>query len=228
MDHKRKKKYKYTKSLVSLAIKEGLNQSEIAKKCRTQQSIVSAWKNGEKKASEQQIMPLIKEFGNKLFRYTSRFYYSWDKDNGHKYYKVEGEIIFSYINYIDHGRKKMKYNKIIIHEQKNNSFILIHQDRAVYPTNIHKNNDEIMIYGDHLDGLNTSDYNLFEDDNDKCLWFSKISKYTNSDDLITYIDNFSEKFLKRPEYIKLPYLIREALVQRGYKIKDDIEEFLID
>lgn len=70
----RKTKYKYTRELVKIAINEGLSQVEIAKLCRTTQSVVSGWFRGDGKASAQQIQPLVERFGARLNRTTSRVY----------------------------------------------------------------------------------------------------------------------------------------------------------
>lgn len=71
---RRKTKYKYTRELVKIAINEGLSQVEIAKLCRTTQSVVSGWFRGDGKASAQQIQPLVERFGARLNRTTSRVY----------------------------------------------------------------------------------------------------------------------------------------------------------
>lgn len=42
-DKKNKKVFKWTRELIQLAINDGWTQTEIAKACRTQQSIVSGW-----------------------------------------------------------------------------------------------------------------------------------------------------------------------------------------
>lgn len=69
-----KVKFKYTRQLVRIAHDEGLSQIAIAKLCRTQQSTVSKWLNGDARGTEQQLAPLIKMFGARLNRTTSRVY----------------------------------------------------------------------------------------------------------------------------------------------------------
>lgn len=73
-----KKKYKYTRQLVRIALDDGMTQIDIATACRTQQSIVSKWKSGESRGTEQQLAPLIKKYGSRLNRTTARVYLTMD------------------------------------------------------------------------------------------------------------------------------------------------------
>lgn len=76
MDQERSKepKFKFTRELVRIAQNEGMTQVDIAKLCRTQQSVVSHWLDGSSKAKQAQIAPLLQRFGHKLNRTTSRVY----------------------------------------------------------------------------------------------------------------------------------------------------------
>jgi transcriptional regulator with XRE-family HTH domain len=95
-----KKKYRYTKQLVNMALRDGWTQREIADACRTQQSVVSNWKNGSVLAKESQLKKLLEVYGSKLRRRTFKIYQSIDsnKDNIHVIHmiKVEGEVILSF------------------------------------------------------------------------------------------------------------------------------------
>lgn len=71
-------KFKHTRELVRIALNEGMTQSDIARVCRTQQSVVSHWADGSSKARQSQVAPLIQRFGHKLNRSTSRVYYVED------------------------------------------------------------------------------------------------------------------------------------------------------
>jgi len=71
---KRKKKFRHTRELVRVALHDGMTQSEIARVCRTQQSQVSAWANGKRKATVGQIAPLVKKYGYRLNRTSARIY----------------------------------------------------------------------------------------------------------------------------------------------------------
>jgi transcriptional regulator with XRE-family HTH domain len=70
----KKKRFKYTRELVRIALDNGMTQTEIATLCRVQQSQVSAWSRGESKAFEHQVAELKKRYGNRLNRTTSRVY----------------------------------------------------------------------------------------------------------------------------------------------------------
>ena len=67
-------KFKHSRELVRIALGDGMTQVEIARLCRTQQSIVSAWAAGRSKAREDQIKPLLTRYGHRLNRSTSRLY----------------------------------------------------------------------------------------------------------------------------------------------------------
>lgn len=69
-----KRRFKETRALVRLALDDGMTQTEIARICRTQQSTVSMWANGERKAFENQIQPLLARYGRQLRRTSERVY----------------------------------------------------------------------------------------------------------------------------------------------------------
>lgn len=52
----KKKPFKWTRELIKLALNDGWTQSEIAEKCRTQQSIVSAWNRGSCRLSSTLVI----------------------------------------------------------------------------------------------------------------------------------------------------------------------------
>lgn len=66
--------FKSTRELVKIALDEGMTQDEIARLCRTQQSVVSKWKNGKGRGTEDQLAPLLKRFGARLRRTVTRIY----------------------------------------------------------------------------------------------------------------------------------------------------------
>ena len=93
---KQKRKFKQTKQLVRLAINDGWSQVDIAEKCRTQQSIVSAWSKGSKQGTEQQLKPLLEQYGYKLRRNSFKVYWSIDSESQTKvFHKVEGKVILN-------------------------------------------------------------------------------------------------------------------------------------
>jgi len=72
-------KYPYTKEVVDAARKEGMTQTEIAKLCRVQQSIVSGWSKGEKLAPIHVIKPLIEKYGTQINKKHSRVYFAYEE-----------------------------------------------------------------------------------------------------------------------------------------------------
>lgn len=137
-----------------MALRDGWTQKQIADACRTQQSVVSAWKNGAKQASEHQLKPLLEVFGAKLRRKSFRIYHRWLEVPGQepevKLIKVEGEVIFthSYDVYLScprcnpdecrdyrHPKKPVPQRRIIIHDQGAGKFCLVKQERVSEPKN---------------------------------------------------------------------------------------------
>lgn len=146
------RKYRYTKPLINMALREGWTQKQIADACRTQQSVVSAWKNGAKQASEHQLKPLLEVFGAKLRRKSFRIYHRWFEVPGQepevKLIKVEGEVIFThaYDAYLScprcnpgecsdykHTKRSVPQRRLIIHDQGAGGFCLVVQKRVFKP-----------------------------------------------------------------------------------------------
>ena len=73
-DKPSRQKLKWTKELVHIALNDGMTQEEISKVCRTQRSVVSSWKNGKNKATEQQLAELLRRYGARLNRTTAKVY----------------------------------------------------------------------------------------------------------------------------------------------------------
>ncbi len=94
------KKYRYTKQLINLALRDGWTQKDIADACRTQQSVVSSWKNGSSLAKASQLQKLMEIYGPKLRRRTFKVYHDLLQDDQGGYHiqmiKVEGEVMLSF------------------------------------------------------------------------------------------------------------------------------------
>ena len=218
-NRKIKKKFRQTRTLIKIAQNDGWTQGSIAKTCRTQQSIVSAWVNGEKLASVEAIKPLLKLYGNKLRRLTSRFYYDFNDPNGHKYFKVEGEIVFSYqFMYKNNDKEKpIAVRRIVIHHQNNNKFRIILQSRGCT--------------------LDQGKKKVFSCPNEKANWNSEILPEYSYIKVIEYIDNFPKNPICNSrgqtlleldeEAITFPFLIREAIYQLGYNV-EGIDEYNVE
>lgn len=95
-----KKKFRYTKQLVGMALRDGWTQEQIADACRTQQSVVSSWKSGAKQANENQLTKLLAIYGPRLRRKSFRIYHDLIKktEGGYRAHliKVEGDVIFNF------------------------------------------------------------------------------------------------------------------------------------
>jgi hypothetical protein len=69
-----KERYRETRELVRIALNDGMTQAEIARLCRTQQSQVSMWANGPRKARTHQLEPLIERYGDRVRQGSQRSY----------------------------------------------------------------------------------------------------------------------------------------------------------
>lgn len=209
-----KRKFKYTKELVKLAINEGWTQKEIADKCRVQQSVVSAWLKGEKQGTEQQLQPLLDIFGHKLRRNAFKVYWSIDAEGQKKFYKVEGKVIFSQTFFEERQEsyskpiKKIPKYKITVHYQGKDLFCIIPQRRIIF-----KNFDRQEKY--------------LESHNENAIWNSYPPREIESvNTLIKEIEELSNARLKEFPHESFPitYLIREALLNHGFSVHD-VQEY---
>ncbi len=207
----KKKPFKQTRELVRLALNNGWTQTEIAKTCRTQQSVVSAWSKGEKLATEQQLKPLLDLFGYKLRRNTFKLYWRKNAETSKiEFIKVEGKIIFSLLIGKKDGYNKFlpKY-KFIIHYQGNEQFYVILKEK---------------IYDDYDKSLEAA------------TWQTILNQSIGISELLRFFDKLSSKDIenidefwlyfchKFPEYTQsLPFLIRQALLNHGFSVNDIIE-----
>lgn len=206
---KNKRKFKQTKQLVRLALNNGWTQPEIAEACRTQQSVVSAWANGKKQGTEQQLKPLLDVFGHKLRRNSFRVYWSIDSETQEKtFHKVEGTVVLDLVFY-DARRaghrlvKKIPKQKIVIHHQGENTFRVISQNRLTF-----RNSSEEL-------------ESMVED----AIWNSTISEQYELTELLNIIDKYSESSLVEypSDSNALPFIARQALLNHGFAIDGVVE-----
>lgn len=207
----KKKPFKQTRELVRLALNNGWTQTEIAKTCRTQQSVVSAWSKGEKLGTEQQLKPLLDLFGYKLRRNTFKLYWRKNKETSEtEFIKVEGKIIFSLIiGQQDYKKFTPKY-KFIIHYQGNEQFYMILKKK---------------IYDDYDKSLEAATWQTILN---QSIGISELLRFFDklrSKDIENNIDEFWLYFChKFPEYTQsLPFLIRQALLNHGFPVNNIIE-----
>ncbi|PKG37111.1 helix-turn-helix transcriptional regulator [Psychromonas sp. Urea-02u-13] len=203
---KSKRKFKQTKQLVKLALNNGWTQPEIAEACRTQQSVVSAWANGKKQGTEQQLKPLLDIFGHKLRRNSFGVYWSIDSGSQEKtYHKVEGNIILNQELYqrklVDRRIKKFPMYKLVIHYQGGDEFRLVYQSRHT--------------------SVNTYAELMTED----IIWDSKITERYKLPELIIAIDKYAKRLKDelKTETTALPLIARQALLNYGFDIEGVVE-----
>ncbi|WP_026220921.1 hypothetical protein [Thiofilum flexile] len=212
----KKRVFKWTRELVRFAINDGKTQQEIAKLCRTQQSIVSAWYTGSKQGTEQQLKPLLDEYGHRLRRNTFKVYWFLDTETMQRtIYRVEGKVILSQAFY-DLRRdyrgkliKKIPEFKLVIHHQGGQNFVIIHQCRLKFKAT----NEEL------------------EHSVEDAIWSSyHILNCMDVNTLLKHVDDYANQQLAKypSDANTLPFLIRRALLNHGIPI-DDIKEYpLVD
>ncbi|PKH88318.1 helix-turn-helix transcriptional regulator [Colwellia sp. Bg11-28] len=205
---KSKRKFKQTKQLVRLAVNDGWSQAEIADACRTQQSVVSAWSKGTKQATEQQLKPLLEQFGHKLRRNTFKVYWNTDSETKKtSYYKLEGKVILNQASCYKKVQTYKKYiqiptKKLVIHHQGTSKFRIVVQTR-----------------------LKLSTGHELESAVDDSVWNSVITKQVDLAELLELIDHYSKEDLKSypNEAITLPFIARQALLNHGFNIEGVVE-----
>lgn len=209
-----------------MALKDGWTQKEIASACRTQQSIVSAWKNGSKVAEEGQLRKLLDAYGAKLRRRTVRIYHALTDNQGARkihMIKVEGEVIFNFpyrnmefcpkcavllpgcrcyakISVSRHTRR------LIVHAMGKGEFCLVRQIRLI-------NNEYQRLF---------PEANIYDSE--------VLLAKCDTQALLAFIDALAtsaqeEQKLNQTEHIMAQVLVRKALLEHGQPL-DDVEEHL--
>lgn len=207
--NKKKRPFKQTRDLVKLAMNDGWTQKDIADKCRSHQSLVSKWSKGIAKATEPQLKPLLEIYGHKLRRNSFRVYWDLDSESKKKhFYKVEGKVILSE-EFYDARRdkngklvKKIPIFKLVIHHQGNDHFRIVYQNRLMF-----RSKEEL------------------ENRNQDAIWCSKVSDQFTLEHLLAHIERYIEQLQKEfpGDATTLPYLLRQALLNHGFEVKDVVE-----
>ncbi|MEQ5817684.1 hypothetical protein J3362_19375 [Marinobacter sp. NFXS11] len=208
----KKKGFKLTRQLIRMAINDGWTQKDIADRCRTHQSIVSAWYKGQKLATEQQVRPLLEIYGHKIRRNSFRVYWNIDPETREKkYYRVEGKVIlaeaFHDARRESSGKltKKIPIHKLVVHHQGNNRFRVVLQSRLYFQ----HSSQELE--------SNVSD----------AIWGSQIHPdLLSTDDLVKFIDQYAAETLRDfpSDANTLPFLIRQSLLQHGFEVSE-VEDY---
>lgn len=204
----KKRKFKLTRQLVRMAINDGWTQNEIAKACRTKQSIVSQWVNGSKLGKEAQFKTLLGIYGSKLRRQSFKVYHGYNFDEKcHEYYRIEGKVIFSYIFFekpaSSHKKEKReKQCRIVVHDQGEGCFRLVVQDRK-----------------------NIADTGRVSCSDEDGIWLSAPSDQKTCPEIIKAIEKFTKENAKEfpDEVHTLPFLIRKAFLLHGYPVEGIID-----
>jgi transcriptional regulator with XRE-family HTH domain len=219
------KKFRYTKQLVGMALRDGWTQKQIADACRTQQSVVSAWKNGSKQAQEGQLKKLLDLYGSKLRRRTAKVYHSFLSDQGTNQVhmiKVEGEVIFTFpyrnkefcprcatllpgCSCYAKDKRVSHTRRLVVHAMGKGEFCLVAQSRLI-KDEYQKNYPETNIYNSSVMGR-----------------FSAHQLLEGIDSLGAEKDG--ERELDPAEHLMAQMLIRKALLEQGYSL-EGVEEHL--
>lgn len=228
MDHK--KKYRYTKQLVNMALRDGWTQKDIADARRTQQSVVSSWKNGAAQAKECQLQKLLELYGPKLRRRAFKVYHCLQQESPGEYHiqmiKIEGEVILSFpyrtkefcakcyslasdSTYSCHCGAKLRKNlptrRLVLHSMGKGEFCLVSQHRLI--------RDEYMMH--------------FPESN---IYTSRVVGRYNAKDLLEIIGAWSKRGMdgnemSLTESLMLQMLTMKALLEHGYPI-EGVEEHI--
>ncbi len=216
----KKKPFKQTRELVRLALNNGWTQTEIAKTCRTQQSVVSAWSKGEKLGTEQQLKPLLDLFGYKLRRNTFKLYWRKNKETSEtEFIKVEGKIIFSLIIGQQNYKKFTPKYKFVIHHQGSEQVHIVLKQKI--HDDIHRVLESTSWETVFNQPAGISNLLGFCDE----LSSKSIEYYDARYHILSNKCDYWVKFIcEFPEYAQaLPFLIRQALLNHGFPVNNIIE-----
>lgn len=212
-----------------MALRDGWTQKQIADTCRTQQSVVSAWKNGSAQARESQLQKLLELYGPKLRRRAFKIYHNLGADDTGEYcirmIKAEGEVIlsFPYRNrefcakchvLIANGRcpsacdaktrKLLPTRRLVVHAMGKGEFLLISQSR--------------LIKDEHL--MRFFEINIFS---------SRVMGRYSAQDFLSCIDDIQQKIddaseINQEENIILRILTRKTLLEYGYPVDVEVHQ----
>lgn len=205
----KRRPFKQTKQLVRMALNDGWTQKSIAAACRTHQSIVSDWNNGAKYGHEDQLMPLLEQYGHKIRRNAFRLYWNIDPETGTKsYHRVEGTVILSEAfsePRRQHAKliKKIPVRKLVVHHQGKGRFRVVEQSRIQF-TNT---NEEL------------------ESSHEDAIWVSTVTDQFDEAGLIEYVDRYKlDELRDQPgDGSTLMFLIRKALLIHGFYVDGVVE-----
>ncbi len=240
----KRQKFKYTRELIKLALDDEMTQEEIAKLCRTQQSVVSAWKNGKSKATAQQIEPLMARYGARLRRSTSRVYFLGEPVDGYGAPKagpplirvVEGSVVFRHIFTRPALRIARRNTDLVqdpvarwvVHEQPGPLFVLVRQKRRKLSIKEKELEMEFLRASVHDVDRGVQETHLVavwpsllvrrwvESSDDAARWESTVEVGRSLEDLLTWVDD--QEFKVPHEFTTVRFLLRKALIEHGHAV----------
>lgn len=213
-----KHKFPQTKELVRIALNDGMTQSEIARMCRTQQSQVSKWKSGERLATRDQVRELVKLYGDKLRRVPFKLYQTrGNPGEFEQFARVEGKLILreKFLARFDpqensHGN--VSALRISVHHQKDEVFVVAVENTCAPVPGPGLRHQVPTITDRHAS------------------WFlngtlEEAIKERNIDELLNWVNSLgrSKTIEIFPGLFQLPFLVAEALLNHGFKLKGIVE-----
>ena len=215
-----------------MALRDGWTQKLIADTCRTQQSVVSAWKNGASQAKESQLKTLLETFGPRLVRKTFKIYHNFSENGEGNYVlkmiKVEGDVVFNFpyrnksfcmkcSSELKSCSCKIKANnaeriiptrRLIVHAMGKGNFCLLKQQRLI--------KDEFQ--------MRYPETNIF---NSIVIGVFTAKELLGEFEIVEKINGLDEK-LDIAEHLMLRMLSRKSLLEHGYPVEsENFEEHLV-
>lgn len=215
-------KCKQTRDLVRLALNDGLTQADIARMCRTQQPRVSRWKSGESLATEDEVRELKRLYGHRLRRASFKLYQREMPKEAPSFLKVEGKILlrerFAAFRKDTHSsRADTSALRITVQNQAGGAFVLAEEaTRQPAPPSRGSTTPDEVDFG-HRHAMWQLD-SFCECDLEHLL--SKVDK------MAVEAQNRASDYYSFKGLVRLPFLLREALLNHGQRLPG-IEEVLL-
>ncbi|MBK7823495.1 MAG: hypothetical protein IPJ61_21145 [Tessaracoccus sp.] len=216
-----------------------MTQSEIAKLCRTQQSVVNGWLHGKGKALayEDQVVELRRRYSSRLNRTTSRVYLveplaappeASAAPLACRIIAVEGPIVFRYTftrPYADRQPKvpgtyrREPIGRWLVHRQARDQFVLVQLTRRHLDGELRERWRETLWAG----GVQGEQPRTVwvDCDDDAGRWSAAINAPVDASGLLALCDRHlaDSNALHGPhDELTLPFLVRRMLVEHGHDV----------
>lgn len=220
------KKFRYTKQLIAMALRDNWTQKQIAEACRTQQSVVSSWKSGAAQAKESQLTKLLEIYGPRLRRKTFKIYHDLILPPEGQWrlhlLKVEGDVLLSFpfrnktfctrcqtespsCNCSVREKRIVATRRIVVHALGSGTFCVLSQQRMLkekYQMQLPETN----VFSTRVIGTM---------DNAGMLAFVDSGEWAKDEE---------DNTLRVTQQILLQLLIRKSLLEHGYSV-ENVEEY---